>query len=407
MKINNGAVALIIAAAALLLSDCAKSGGGRSEPQERSPSASVQSASDMSSAKQNSEKQPDKVSLDLSGSKKPAVSAAAVSGVFEDGALADIYGAEGDDRKYSEESGIFSCPVRFDCGNFRAGVVEFKYDSAKLNGTPAENLRIIYFGESGAAEYLNQTLDAQSCTVSAPADGAGVYILVDEYARRVALGEDVSGLTVPSPQDEIYDGEIPYYAESRPFTVTIPRECYSFEHIADIGGEGLSCHTFLRIAATHSAFVWVDISYITFDEPHEFRELGEILESALPTLLEVSDGSQIPTRTVTDRSFIASSDGTVGYKIEAADVYAPSGINPKLTYRTVCYYFPDKDGGCYEVRAQFLDNVYDPDRVTNSLSERILNSFTLKAGVGADNTTEMGGDKDDENLGHHGFSLIG
>ena len=90
----------------------------------------------------------------------------------------------------------------------------------------------------------------------------------------------------------------------------------------------------------------------------------------------------MPKRTLGGYREVTSPDGTKGIRINCTDVYAPSGINPELSYRTLCVYYPDSKGGVYEIRAQFLDNTADPDKVTNSISERILDSFTLKSGAG-------------------------
>lgn len=375
-----------LAAALALVLVCGSLTGCKKEDSSSSSAAAVSEKAAESTSVSGTdsdteeELQPDSASIDLSQSKKPAVLSAAVNGVFGKGTLTDIYGAEDDDRRFTEEAGLYSCPLRFECDDLRAGVITFCYDPEQLRGTPPENFRILHFREkSGSAEYMTQVLDAESGEVSAPVKEPGVYMLVDEYARRIALGQDISGLAVPEPQDEIYDGEIPYYAESRPFTVTIPLGCYGFENIADLETDEFFYHSFLRIVETKNAFVWVDISYITPKDEHSFDDMMDIIRKRLP---ELSVDGEIPKRTLGPYHEITSPDGTVGCRVNSTDVYEPAGINPELTFRTLCYYYPDTKGGVYEIRAQFLDNRNDPDKVTNSISERILDSFTLKEGAG-------------------------
>lgn len=401
----NTAVRILALAAALAVT--ASLGGCSKGADKGSPAVTegqtTAAGADESVAEEQAQ-QPDHAEIDLSASKKPAVTAAAVSGVFGEGTLTDIYGDEGDDRRFTEEAGLYGCPVRFECDDLHTAVISFRYDPEQLHGTPPENFRILHYNEQGdGMEYITSVTDKDSCEVSAPIDAAGVYLLVDEYARRVALGQDISGLTVPEPQDEIYDGEIPYYEESRPFTVTIPLGCYGYENIADLELDGFAYHSFLRIAETHSAFVWVDISYITPDSGQSFDELMEMIKKQLP---QINNGGEVPKRTLGGYREITSPDGTKGIRVNCTDVYAPSGINPELTYRTICDYYPDSEGGVYEIRAQFLDNAADPDKATNSISERILGSFTLKDGAGlriAETPEDSSSDEDktdsDENGG--------
>ncbi len=363
--------------AALLMCGCGKK--EQTAPAVTSVTAEIAAAGSEDSQPE-SVSQPDHAEIDLSQSKKPAVRSAAVQGVFGAGTLTDIYGAEGDDRRFTEEAGLYGCPVRFECEDMHKAVLTFGYDPDMLRGTPPENFRILHYNEKAEGmEYVECMTDASAHEVSAPINSGGVYLLVDEYARRVALGQDVSGLAVPEPQDELYDGEIPYYAESRPFTVTVPLGCYAFENIVDLEPEGFSYHSFLRIVETHDAFVWADISYITPTDGCSFEELLTRIREQLPGL---NNAGEVPERSLNQFVYRDTPDGTRGLRITCTDVYPPSGINPELTFTTVCDYYPDAEGGCYEVRVQFLDNRNDPDKVTNSQSMRILDSFTLKPGAG-------------------------
>ena len=366
------------AAFACLLCGCGKKEQSVSTADTK-PTLSSAAQADSSSLPEKTA-QPDHVVTDLSQSKKPAVSSAAVHGVFGEGTLTDIYGAEGDDRRFTEEAGLYGCPLRFGCSDMHTAVISFTYDPDMLRGTPPENFRILHWNEKAEGfEYIPCTADTDAHEVSAPIDSEGVYLLVDEYARRIALGQDISGLAIPEPQDEIYDGEIPYYDESRPFIVTIPIGCYGYENIADLELEGFSYHSFLRIVETKNAFVWADISYITPEEECSFDDLVTSIRRQLP---EINNAGEVPERKVENFREIYSPDGTRGIRMTCTDVYPPSGINPELTFTTVCDYYPDVNGGCYEVRAQFLNNRNDPDKVTDSISMRILDSFTLKDGAG-------------------------
>lgn len=371
---------ILVTLTALAVAGGCLSGCGKKEQDAPAAASSEASPTVTGTEPEEAPVQPDHTELDLSQSKKPAVLSAEVNGVFGEGTLTDIYGSEDGDRRFTEEAGLYGCPVRFECGDLHTAVISFSYDPEALRGTPPENFRILHYNEAGdGMEYIDCMTDKDCHEVSAAIVSEGVYLLVDEYARRVTLGQDISGLVMPEPQDEIYDGEIPYYEESRPFTVTIPLGCYGYENIADLTLDGFSYHSFLRIVETKNAFVWADISYITPDDGCGFDELVTRVRQQLP---DINNAGEVPERKVKNFREIYSPDGTRGVRVTCTDVYPPAGINPELTFTTLCDYYPDVNGGCYEIRVQFLDNRNDPDKVTNSLSMRILNSFTLKDGAG-------------------------
>ena len=166
--------ALSLMTAAAMLGGCSKGGSDMSSAAETK--AAVSEAAAVSSVTDSGEDiEPDFCSAELSQSGKPAVSEISVSGVFGEGTITDIYGAEGDDRRFTEEAGLYSCPVRFECEDLRAGIMSFTYDTEQLRGAVPDNFRVLHYNERGdGMEYIDCLNDPDSSQISASISEPGV-----------------------------------------------------------------------------------------------------------------------------------------------------------------------------------------------------------------------------------------
>jgi hypothetical protein len=196
------------------------------------------------------------------------------------------------------------------------------------------------------------------------------YLLVNDKVWGDMWGKDVSDLEDSPQQDTVYDADEPFSSDSYPFTITLPYGWQVNSHVEDYETDSYSYHLFKRLSAYEGSGS-VDIAYITpNDSSLGLDAFADMMEQTIPTLYGDYDNTK---REITSREKIISADGTDGIRLCGTESYIDSNGNALNCYTVNRDYYPDGNGGFYELRTFFFDDEEIPQDM------KVLSSFSISS----------------------------